>query len=189
MPVSVVGACIVLTFVMTMAFAIMESSFTLFAEHVHALDARAVGRMFGIAGITMIIVQGGLIGRLVKRFGEAKLVPAGVAILGAGLFMLPHADPPWAMVAVFMILAVGQGIASPSLNSLISQGAAESEQGFVLGTNQSMSALARAVGPTLAGWLYLTGPAWPFYASGCILAVSILIAVKAIQQTKRVASE
>ena len=183
-----VGACIVLTFVMTVAFAIMESSFTLFAEHVHGLDARAVGRMFGIAGITMIIVQGGLIGRLVKRFGEANLVPAGVIILAVGLFMLPHADPPWAMVAVFMLLAVGQGIASPSLNSLISQGASEDEQGFVLGTNQSMSALARATGPTVAGWIYLGAPAWPFYASGCILAVSIIVAIKAVQQTKMVAS-
>ena len=57
-----VGACIVLTFAMTIAFAMMESSFTLFAEHVRGLDARTVGRMFGIAGITMILVQGGLIG-------------------------------------------------------------------------------------------------------------------------------
>lgn len=184
-----VGSCIVLTFVMTIAFAIMESSFTLFAEHVHSLDARVVGRMFGVAGITMIIVQGGLIGRLVKRFGEAPLVPAGVSILALGLFMLPHADPPWAMVAVFMMIAVGQGLASPSLNSLISQGASESEQGFVLGTNQSMSALARTIGPTAAGWIYLGGPAWPFYVSAGLLAASILLAKNAVRGIGKVASK
>jgi DHA1 family tetracycline resistance protein-like MFS transporter len=183
----VVGMCITLTFVMTIAFAIMESSFTLFAEHVHDLDARAVGRMFGVAGITMIIVQGGLIRHLVKRFGEGPLVPMGISILSIGLLALPHADPPWAMVGVFMVIAVGQGIASPSLNSLISQGAAPSEQGFVLGTNQSMSALARVLGPTAAGWLYLGGPAWPFYVSGAILGASVFLASRAVKQSQPIA--
>jgi DHA1 family tetracycline resistance protein-like MFS transporter len=178
----VVGLCIVLTFVMTMAFAIMESSFALFAEHVRDLDARMVGRMFGVAGLTMILVQGGLIGRLVKRFGEARLVPSGVAILAVGLFLLPFAPPTTAMVLVFVLIAVGQGIASPSLHSLISRGASEDEQGFVLGTNQSLSALARAVGPSIAGWLYLSGAAWPFYTSSGILAASVVLAVAAVKQ-------
>ena len=173
---------------MTIAFAMMESSFTLFAEHVHGLDARTVGRMFGVAGITMIIVQGTLIGKLVRRYGEARLVPAGIVILTFGLFLLPLADPPWAMVAVFVVIAVGQGIASPSLNSLISQGTAESEQGFVLGTNQSMSALARTIGPSVAGWLYLGGPAWPFYTSAIILGLSVFIAQKAVRQSTKLAS-
>jgi DHA1 family tetracycline resistance protein-like MFS transporter len=178
----VIGLCIVLTFVMTVAFAIMESSFTLFAEHVRDLDARLVGRMFGVAGLTMIVVQGGIIGRLVKRFGEAKLIPAGIAILSMGLIALPFAPPIAAMTGVFVVIAIGQGIASPSLHSLISRGTADHEQGFVLGTNQSMSALARAVGPTIAGWLYIGGAAWPFYVSGGILALSIPLGVAAVAQ-------
>ena len=183
-----VGACIVLTFTMTIAFAMMESSFTLFAEHVRGLDARTVGRMFGIAGITMILVQGTLIGRLVKRYGEGRLVPLGIAILTVGLFLLPLAPPPGAMVAVFVLIAIGQGIASPSLNSLISQRTGASEQGFVLGTNQSMSALARTIGPAFAGWIYLGGPAWPFYTSTVILGLSIFIARKAVSETNESAS-
>jgi len=178
----VIGLCIVLTFVMTVAFAIMESSFTLFAEHVRDLDARLVGRMFSVAGLTMIFVQGGIIGRLVKRFGEAKLIPAGIAILSMGLIALPFAPPIAAMTGVFVVIAIGQGIASPSLHSLISRGTADHEQGFVLGTNQSMSALARAVGPTIAGWLYIGGAAWPFYVSGGILALSIPLGVAAVAQ-------
>jgi DHA1 family tetracycline resistance protein-like MFS transporter len=178
----VIGLCIVLTFVMTMAFAIMESSFTLFAEHVRDLDARMVGRMFGVAGLTMILIQGGLIGRLVKRFGEGRLLPVGVGLLALGLFLLPFAPPPTAMILVFVLIAVGQGIASPSLHSLISRGAREDEQGFVLGTNQSLSALARAVGPSLAGWLYLSGAALPFYTSSGILAASVVLAIAAVKQ-------
>ena len=179
-----VGLCIVLTFVMTVAFAIMESSFTLFAEHVRELDARMVGRMFGVAGLTMIFVQGGIIGRLVKRFGEGPLIPVGIGLLAIGLFALPLAPPVGAMTAVFMLMAVGQGLASPSLHSLISRGTSEDEQGFVLGTNQSMSALARAVGPSLAGWIYLGGPSWPFYTSGTILAFSVFLGVAAVKQRR-----
>lgn len=179
---SVVGLCIVLTFVMTIAFAIMESSFTLFAEHVRDLGPAPVGRMFGVAGLVMIVVQGGLIGRLVKRFGEAPLVPVGVAILAVGLALLPLAPPPGAMVAVFIVIAIGQGIASPSLHSLISRGTSPDEQGLVLGTNQSLSALARAVGPSISGVLFVTGPALPFYASAAILGLSVFLAIAAVKQ-------
>jgi len=181
----VVGLCIVLTFVMTIAFAIMESSFTLFAEHIRDLDARMVGRMFGVAGLTMIVVQGGIIGRLVKRFGEEPLVPAGIALLSAGLFVLPFAEPMAQMTMVFMLMAIGQGIASPSLHSLVSRGTSADEQGFVLGTNQSMSALARAIGPTVAGFIYLGAPSWPFFASGAILALSVPLSIKAVRTNSK----
>jgi MFS family permease len=176
----VIGLCILLTFVMTIAFAAMESTFTLFAEHVRGLEAMHVGRMFGVAGLVMIIVQGGLVGRLVKRFGEAKLVPAGLVLLAIGLGLLPFAPPTGPMVMVFVLIAVGQGIASPSLHALISRGTSPDEQGFVLGANQSMSALARAVGPTLGGGLYLLGPANPFLASAGVILLSLPLAVLAV---------
>jgi len=182
----VVGLCVVLTFVTTVAFAIMESTFTLFAEHVRGLDVASVGRMFGVAGVVMIFVQGGLIRPLVRRFGEGPLIPAGVCLLAVGLALLPAAPPPLAMVLVFVLIAIGQGIASPSLHSLISKGATASEQGFVLGTNQSMSALARAVGPPIGGALYVgLGPHTPFLGSAAILAVGVVLALAAVRQHGR----
>ncbi|MEL6342871.1 MAG: MFS transporter [Myxococcota bacterium] len=182
----VVGLCVVLTFVLTMAFAIMESSFTLFAEHVRGLEAWEVGRMFGVAGLVMIFVQGGMIRPLVKRFGEAPLVPVGVAILAVGLALLPFAPPFGPMVTVFILMAIGQGISSPALSALISNGAGDDEQGFVLGTNQSMSALARAIGPTLAGIFYADiDPAAPFLISSGVLVLGFFLALAAIRQRTR----
>ena len=179
----VVGLCVVLTFVLTMSFAIMESSFTLFAEHVRGLGPVEVGRMFAIAGVVMIVVQGGMIRPLVKRFGEAKLVPIGIALLAIGLALLPFAPPFVPLVTVFVLIAIGQGISGPSLHSMISRGATEAEQGFVLGTNQSMSALARGVGPTAAGLLYSNvSPAAPFLASSGILVFGFILAVAAVRR-------
>lgn len=186
----VVGTCVLLTFVLTAAFGMMESTFTLFAEHERHLDAPAVGRMFGVAGLVMIVVQGGLIGRLVKRFGEAPLVPVGLALLAIGLFLLPLAPPVVPMVSVFTLLAVGQGISNPSLQALISKGAGPDEQGFVLGTNQSLSALARAVGPSVGGLLYTgVGPRGPFWVSAVVVALSVWLARFAIQQRARALGE
>ena len=164
----VVGLCVVLTFTITIAFGMMESTFTLFAEHARGLSAPQVGRMFGVAGLVMIVVQGGLIGRLVKRFGEASLIPVGVGILAVAITLLPFAPPTVPMVTVFVIMAIGQGVANPSLQSLISRGASADEQGFVLGTNQSLSALARVIGPAMGGVLY-TGiaPSAPSSAAAC----------------------
>lgn len=182
----VVGLCVLLTFVLTMSFAMMESTFTLFAEHARGLDAPQVGRMFGVAGIVMILVQGGLIRPLVKRFGESALVPVGIAILAVGLALLPFAPPVGPMVAVFVWIAIGNGISSPSLQALISKGTSPEEQGFVLGTNQSMSALARAIGPTIGGLLYTgMGPSSPFLAASGVLAIAVGLAVVAVRQRTR----
>ena len=179
----VVGLCVALTFVNPVAFALMESAFTLFADHRWHLTAMEVGRMFGISGLLTVIVQGGLIGRLVKRFGEAKLLPAGVLILAIGLVMLPFAPPFGAMVAVFALISVGQSISTPSLNSLISKGAQADEQGFVLGTNQSLSALGRVVGPAMSGLLFAgIAPEAPFMVSAGILVFGFFISLAAVRQ-------
>jgi MFS family permease len=182
----VVGLSVVLTFVTTLAFAMMESTFTLFAEHVRGLDAPTVGRYFGAAGLVMILVQGGLIGRLVKRFGEGPLVPVGLALLSLGLLALPFAPPPGAMVAIFVLIAIGQGVASPSLQALVSKGTSADEQGFVLGANQSMSALARVVGPVLGGLLFAhLAPQAPFLGAALVLAVGFGLSFVAVRQWRR----
>lgn len=179
----VVGLCILLTFGSTMAFALMESTFTLFARHAHQLDAPTVGRYFGVAGLVTILIQGGLIGRLVKRFGEAALIPVGLLLLAIGLVALPFAPPPVAMVSVFCLIALGQSISTPSLQSLISRGTDESEQGLVLGANQSMSALARVVGPTIGGLVYenISRQA-PFLVAGGILLLAFFFSFAATRR-------
>ena len=179
----VVGLSVLLTFVLTLSFSMMESTFTLFAEHARNLGPQEVGRMFGVAGLVTILIQGGLIHRLVKRFGEQRLIPVGILLLAAGLALLPEAPPMAAMVAVFCLIAVGQGITTPSLQSLISRATSADEQGFVMGTNQSMSALARGVGPALGGIIFTDlGPPAPVWVSAAILVGGMLLSLAAMRQ-------
>ncbi len=179
----VVGLCVLLTFVSTFAFALMESTFTLFARHAHELDAPTVGRYFGVAGLLTILVQGGLIGRLARRFGEDRLLPVGLLLLALGLLLLPFSAPPRAMVSVFCLIALGQSLATPSLQALVSRGTAADEQGLVLGANQSMSALARVLGPTSGGLLYEgLGMRSPFLVAALVLLLGFGLSVPATRR-------
>ncbi|MCK6524667.1 MFS transporter [Myxococcota bacterium] len=171
-----VGLAVLLTFTLTFSFAMMESTFALYEEHFYNLNAAQVGRALGVVGVVGTIVQGGLIGPVVRRFGEATLVRICVPGMGLTLFLLPYA-PPWAaLIAVLVALAVFNGFLNPSLSALISKGASASEQGAVLGTNQSLSALARATGPVLGGLLFsrVAMPASFLTAAGLLLASTAL---------------
>lgn len=178
-----VGLCVVLTFVLTFAFAMMESTFSLFAEHGRGLDAPTIGRMFGVAGLVMIFIQGGLIGPLVRALGERALIPAGILVLSVALALLPFAPPIAPMLLIFVAIAIGQGVTGPSLQGLISRGAREDEQGFVLGTNQSMSALARALGPLIGGLAFThIAEGAPFWLSAAVVALAFPLAIAAVRR-------
>jgi DHA1 family tetracycline resistance protein-like MFS transporter len=87
-----------------------------------------------------------------------------------GIAALPVAPVVAPLLGVFAVIAVGQGISSPALQSLVSRGVAGEEQGEILGSNQSMSALARAIGPACGGWLFdHVGRGTPFWFAGVLL--------------------
>src|SRR5258706_6118194 len=82
---------LLLLFITLVAFAGMETTFALWAEGAFGWGPRQVGGIFFFVGIVLILVQGGLIGRLTKRFGEARLLLAGSLAITLGLVGLPLA--------------------------------------------------------------------------------------------------
>jgi DHA1 family tetracycline resistance protein-like MFS transporter len=176
----VLGLCILLSFVQVFSFSAMESCFTLFAKNSWDFQPRDIGRFFGLVGVLGIVIQGGLIGPLVRRFGEARLVPIGLAFLALGLGGVPFTHPDYRLAIDFTILAIGQGLATPTLQGLISRSAGAHEQGAVLGSAQSMSALARALGPAFGGMLFSrVGPAAPFLVSAVMLLGAVALSFTA----------
>ncbi len=171
----VVGMAVLLVFVATFSFSMMESTFALVAEHIWSMGPKDVGAMFGIIGIVGIVVQGGMVGRLAKRFGEAPLVQVGYVCMALGMAILastPAGPGVWIGCAV---MALGSSLATPSLNSLISRGVGPDEQGAVLGVSQSFSALARATGPATGGVLYARWMPTGAMAGGASLMVLALL--------------
>ena len=149
-------ALVVATYFFLIAgFAIMTTLFALFTEKRFGYDARANGYLFGFIGIIAVIVQGGLIGRLIKIFGEVALTRTGMILTTLSLALLPLSNNLTILLLVSAGLAAGSGFASPPLSGLASQLIDRTWQGRALGVMQSAGSTGRLVGPLIGGWLLM----------------------------------
>ncbi len=172
-----VGRILISTFLATFAFVGMETTFALFGQSRFGLDAGGLGLIFAFVGIVVAIVQGGLIGRLNTRFGERRLAIGGAMIMAGALLAIPLVPTLTMAMVVLSALAVGQGLLTPTLSSLLSLEANAAEQGGTLGLGQSLAAAARAIGPLTAGWLFDRGIAIPYILGAGLLAVTCWLIV------------
>jgi DHA1 family tetracycline resistance protein-like MFS transporter len=164
------------TFLAMCAAVAMETTLALLVERRFGLAEGGLGALLVFAGVVQVIVQGGLIGRLVARWGERRVAIAGSALSALGLAGLPFAPSLGLAVAALGLLAAGMGCTSPTLATLLSRASAADEQGGVLGLGQSMGALARASAPLAAGALWDRGASAPYWAASlCALSVALLV--------------
>ncbi|HEY8186448.1 MAG TPA: MFS transporter [Pyrinomonadaceae bacterium] len=151
------GFVLVIYFFFIVSFSIMTTAFSLYTMFRFGYDAQHTGYLFTYVGILAVIVQGGLIGRLVKHFGELPLVIVGAFLFAGSLFAVPFVGPHSGGLLGLLIggglFSIGNSLSGPALTSLASKSVGPSEQGSVLGVTQSVASLARAVGPTLAALL------------------------------------
>jgi MFS family permease len=132
------------------------------------------GAAFLVVGVIATVVQGGLIGPLVQRFGEWRLSLAGLGLVIAGCLLIPTATQETAQAVVFpavSLLALGTGLVTPCLRALVSRRLDGSGQGSALGSLQGLQSLGSFVGPPLAGLAYETlGTSSPFWLAALLLA-------------------
>jgi DHA1 family tetracycline resistance protein-like MFS transporter len=151
-----VRAVLFIYFVSTFWFAGVQALFRLFTLDAFAMNVTDTGRIFGLVGLVSVVVQGGLIGRLTKRFGEVPLITTSIVLLIVG-FLLHAASVgrgvPMLILAA-MVASVGTALHMPSVSGYVSRSVPADVQGGTLGLLQSGSALARATGPVLWGILY-----------------------------------
>jgi DHA1 family tetracycline resistance protein-like MFS transporter len=151
------GFVLIIYFLFIVAFSIMTTTFSLYTMFRFGYDAQHNGYLFAYVGIIAVVIQGGLIGRLVKRFGEIPLVVVGAICFAASLFAVPFVGPNRGGLLGLLIgggiFSMGNSLSTPALNSLASKSVGAAEQGSVMGVTQSVASLARAVGPSLAALL------------------------------------
>src|SRR5712691_5557535 len=151
------GFVLTIYFLFIVAFSIMTTSFSLYTMFRFGYDAQHTGWLFAYVGVIAVKIQGGLIGRLVKRFGELSLVIVGALFFAGSLFAVPFVGPNTGGLAALLIgggiFSLGNSLATPALTSLASKSAGAADQGSVLGVTQSVASLARVVGPSLAALL------------------------------------
>jgi len=164
-------------FIVTLAVTQMEVTFALFMQARHGFGAQTAGWLLAYLGLIMVLIQGGLIGKLSKVFGERRLVLTGTMFMAVSLVLLAQATILPQLLIALAFLALGNGVTNPSLSSLASQGARAERRGATMGVYQSAGSLSRVLGPPLAGYLYDTkGIAAPFLIAAGFTIIAFITA-------------
>jgi multidrug resistance protein len=168
-------------FMVVTAFATFETTFALFSEHRFGFSASTIGYVFAFVGVVLSFVQGFLVGRVVPRVGEIRIVPIAILVVAVGLALVPASHSVPMLVAVCGLLAVGMGFHSPAITALISKRTDADTQGGILGLAQSLGSLARVIGPAWGGWLYdRYGMVTPYITAAGLMAVAFVLALSVL---------
>jgi DHA1 family tetracycline resistance protein-like MFS transporter len=170
-------------FLVSTAFSGFEATFALFTERRFGFDAERIGYVFAFIGVVLAIVNGVLVGRLVPRLGERRLIPMAIGLIGLALLLLPTAHSVPMLFAVCGVMALGMGFNNPSMTSAVSRLSDPAEQGGMLGLAQSLAALGRIVGPAWGGFLFdRMGITMPYVSAAIVMAFALLLAVVGVRR-------
>ena len=164
------AALLAVFFLVTLGFAVLEGTFSLAAADRYGYSQAQVDWLWVYMGLVAVVVQGWLVGRLARRLPERALIVLGSAALGLGFLGIPFAGSAIGLLTALALVVGGQGLASPSLSSLISKTVEESVYGEALGVSQSLSAGARVLGPAGGGLIFSRFDAAAAYLAAAVCA-------------------
>ncbi len=170
----------------TVPLSMMESVLSYFMETRYEWGPPDMGKLFLVIGLVLMIVQGGLIGRLTQRFGEISLARAGVFFMGTGLFLVLLVPTASLVFPGIALTSVGTALFNTSMSALASHRAKPTERGAVMGVFQSMQSLGRSTGPLAAGLLNQQLNGLPLLAGGLIMLLVLVWVVSLHRQIDRV---
>jgi len=174
-------------FFATLSFSMLTATLALFtnknADFLY--DATHNGYLFAYMGLIGATIQGGLMGRLSRAFGDKTLAVAGALLTAAGLFLLPVSPNLSLLALACTAIGMGNSLLTPTLNALASKAVDATSQGSVLGVMSSVGSLARILGPPFGGWLLSRDVAreaghfgrTPYWTSAIIMLVGFAIAL------------
>ncbi len=173
-----IGILVIIFFIIVFSMANIYGTFSLLGyKHYHFSDQQN-GLQFGIMGIVAVIVQGGLIRVLSKKFFDKTLVIAGTAFMMVGLGLIPYGQNFMGVAIVVAVLSIGTGILQPTILSMISKYSPDNQQGEILGLNQSFGSLARVFGPMWGGFSFdFIGYEFPFLTGAAFTLIVLFITI------------
>jgi len=168
---TILATIIVTLFLTLLSVAGMEVSVTLHARERFHFTQKQLAWFFLFMGVIVAGIQGGLIGKMARAFGEKTLVAIGTASFTIGLFMAPQVYDVRLLYVVAFFIAIGQGLCYPSLTSLVTKVTKPSEHGSMLGMATAVGSLARFLGPIVMGFLYDVAHARGAFFGGAVLTL------------------
>ena len=161
-------------FLSMLGFAGFEATFSIWGQKQFGFTEGSASIVFVFVGVTLVAVQGGLIGPLTEKLGSRKLLRIGLSLVAVGLLLLGVTTTwPLLFVALFL-LSIGQGVSGPSGGALVAELAPVERRGEAIGYQQSTAAFGRVAGPVMAGALFdHVGISAPFLVSGVLILCAV----------------
>ncbi|GCE19611.1 MFS transporter [Dictyobacter kobayashii] len=174
----VVLRLVVVNLLFTIAFTSMETIFPLFSQQKFGWNSTQNAYVFTYVGFIVVLMQGGMVGRLVKRWNEQKVMLAGLFLLAIGLVTLAFSNQLALVLISVGLLSIGDGAISPTLSTLLSFASPAETQGELLGLAQGVAGLGRVIGPMIAGSVdTLSSPGIPLLLGGIIVLLAALLVI------------
>lgn len=164
----------ILILILNFSTTMFEATFVYFAAMRADFGPKEIGLLFTVLGIVAVIIQGGLIGRLSKRFGDMNLMKGGLLLSAAGLILILFSSNMTSLLLTSSIYHIGTSLIGPSSSSLVTQ-YSKQNQGTSLGIMQSFGSLGRIAGPVTGGILYEFDVLIPYITGAFILVIVYLI--------------
>ncbi|TPW04348.1 MAG: MFS transporter, DHA1 family, tetracycline resistance protein [Alphaproteobacteria bacterium] len=152
--------------------------------------------MMAASGAVGVLVQAGLVGRVVRAVGERRALLGGLSFGVLGLTVYGAAWAPQILFVAIGVFALW-GFATPAAQSLMTRRVAPTEQGALQGAIAGLASLAGMIGPVVYTGVFgyfisaaapVQAPGAPFFLAASFLAVALVVAVLATGATPRVTS-
>ena len=171
---------LVLYFFIFLGFNIFYTSFPIHTVNNLKWSVTELGVFYAVLSGIMVLVQGPVLRKALKKFSEEKLVIIGSIILGTNFILFVSNNDIFIYVAA-VLFAVGNGLMWPSFLSILSKTAGNAYQGFIQGVASSFGSLASIVGLIIGGLLYNLIGGFTFLISAGIIFVVFIMSFKLLK--------
>jgi DHA1 family tetracycline resistance protein-like MFS transporter len=177
------GTVLLMTLLYSFAFILFESMFAIFVADRLGLDSRSRGFLLAYVGLLVALVQGGLVGFLVKKFDERKLTALSVIVAALSMLLYSFSNSVVYLMIMLFPLSIASGITSTLLRTLLTKSVPHEEAGGTLGLSSSAESLNRVIAPMVGSFFFAVLGSWsPSVLASILLALTGLIAWKKLVQ-------
>jgi len=174
---------LIIVFVMAFGLANYETVFSLFVDHKFGFTTKDIAFIITFGSIAGAVVQISLIGWLLNRFGEKKVISVCLLFVAVFVLLTLFVNTYWMILVVTFIVFLGMDILRPAISTQMSK-LAEEQQGFVAGLNSAYTSLGNIAGPIVAGALFDVNINYPYVSAAAVLAICFLLSLRVLRGVK-----
>jgi len=158
----------------------------LFLNQRFQVTDKTIGYFYMYIGSIAFFTRALLLGRMVDRFGEARLSRIGIVTLAAGIFAIPFANSLASLALAMALLPLGTAFTFPCVTALLSRVISQADRGLYLGLQHSYGGISRIAAPLFFGWAFDNlGLGMPFYFSAGFVLATLRLGFRRHQHSRR----